>query len=370
MAKNISDQKSVSGVAVQVPEASPLTDAGEAQAGDDISALEPEALVAALDDPARAKQAAAGVTKRLESTPKANRFAYRFLRGWSQEEAGLLTAADSDDLNDAFDGLRRVCFKAIGSHYAPDDQPPVIYVPEIERWVTTDRENTAIFIEERILELLNPYRSLSERDLLIRALKSEFKNLPRAIGFDLIDLIRKQYTKKAKVLNFLSFDATPALLNPAAPASSRNGEQVVELLVLRQGELVEAIGQDNYETLLVAADFGLDQRCPDSKQSRKSGLSAAIARVRGVGMRQARNFKRKLHEAMNRALGDKYGIVPELFASLDPAKETVPSRRTYSAERGDEDSAYFLFEGTEPLETSESVAEDNEPAAVLAEIPE
>lgn len=124
MGKNINDQKSVSGivtgVALQVPGAALLAEAGESEPGDeDISALEPEALVAAWDVPARAKQAAAEVTKRLESTPKANRFAYRV--------------------------LRRVCFKAIGSLYAPGDQPPLIYVREIERWVTTDRKNSAIF---------------------------------------------------------------------------------------------------------------------------------------------------------------------------------------------------------------------------------
>ena len=375
MGKNINDQKSVSGAAsgaaLQFPGAAPSAEAGDAEAsGEDISALGPDALVAALDVPARAKQATAEITKRLEATPKANRFAYRVLRGRSREEAGLLTPKDEADLADAVDGLRRVCFKAIGSLYATGDQPPRVYVPEIDNWVTTDRENTAIFIEDRILELLQPYRCLSERELLVLALKAEFKNLPREIYCDLVDLVRKQYTRKAQVLNFLSFDVNPSLLNAGVPASSRNAEHAIVLLTLRQEELVDSLGARNYQTLLAVADFAQDDDFPDSKQSRKSGVTAAIARLLGVGLRQARHLKKKLHQATTRALKDESSAVSEIFKTLCPRKPNVVSRRRYPADQEGEYSAYFPNEETEPLEPPESVAEDNEPDAVLAEIPE
>lgn len=370
----IKDQKSVSttsaGAALQVPVAAPLALPEEPEAcGDDVSTLEPEALVAALDVPATAKQAAAEITKRLELTPKANRFAYRVLRGWSQEEAGLLTPKDDADLADACDGLRRVCFKAIGILYATGDRPPC-YVPQLDDWVTTDRQNTAIFLEDRILELLKPYRPLSERELLMRALKGEFKNLPRAIRFDLIDLIRKQYTEKAQALNFLSFDATPALLNAGVPASGPNAEHAIELLTLRQDELVESLGRGNYETLLVAADFCHNDDRPDSKQSRKSGLTAAIARVHGVGARQARYLKKELHEATTRALEDEGSAMSEIFETLYSPNENIPSRRRYRANQEGEYLADSSTPQIEWLEEPESVAPDDDPAAVLAEIPE
>jgi hypothetical protein len=201
-------------------------------------------------------------------------------------------------------------------------------------------------------------------------LKSEFKNLPRAIRFDLIDLVRKQYTKKAQALNFLSFDATPALLNAAVPASSPSTEHAIELLTLRQDELVESLGPINYKSLEVAADFGQSDECPDSKQSRKSGLTGAIARVCSVGNRQARYLKKELHEATTLTLEDEGSAMSEIFETLFPRKPKVPSRRRYPADQEGECSAYFAGERTEPLEKSESVAEDDEPAAVLAEIAE
>src|SRR5207302_330598 len=48
----------------------------------DLSAVEPEILVAALDDPAKHEAVASEIKNRLERTPKANRLAYRLLLGW------------------------------------------------------------------------------------------------------------------------------------------------------------------------------------------------------------------------------------------------------------------------------------------------
>ncbi len=192
---------------------------------------------------------------------------------WLCKSPGLpLTPKDDADLVDAVDSLRRVCFRAIGSLYAPGDQPLVVYDPEIGNWVTTDGRIRQFSLEDRILELLERYGYAPKRELLILALKGEFKNLPREIHLDLIDLVRKQYTRKAQALNFLSFDAKPALLNAGVAAFSEaalpemekpNAKRAIELLVLRKDELVESLGPANYQILLVAADFAQRDDCPD-----------------------------------------------------------------------------------------------------------
>jgi hypothetical protein len=207
------------GIAMQILAAALAQAETPEPAETDLSAVEPEILVAALDDPAKREIAASEIKNRLERTPKANRFAYRFLLGWSRERVRALTSEEAADLADAIDGLRRCCFRAISDLWAPGDRADR-YNPNARIWVKGSRDNTADFIQDRVVEILQMYRYVSERELLILALRGAFKNLPRQIRFDLIDVIRKQYTRKGRTLTFLSFDATPALLENEAVASS------------------------------------------------------------------------------------------------------------------------------------------------------
>jgi hypothetical protein len=221
-----------------------------AQPEADLCAVEPEVLVAALSTPGLSEEAASEIEARLAKTPKANRFAFRVLVGWGKEQTGPLTLEEAADLDDAVDGLRRCCFKAIAEMWVPGDRPPLIYVPEMGMWVRTSRDDTAAFIEDRLLVELEPYRFVSREDLLVHALRGHFKNLPRAIRFDLIDEFRKSLTHKARVLNFLSFDANPGLLREdqvsPSPDSRPDAEHAIEFLVFSKEHLVEAIGDVAY----------------------------------------------------------------------------------------------------------------------------
>jgi hypothetical protein len=298
------------GIAMQILAAVALAQAEMPETAEtDLSGAEPEILVAALDDPAKRETAASEIKNRLERTPKANRFAYGLLAGWSKERARLLTPEEAADLADAYDGLWRCCLKAVPDLCAPGDWSDRC-IPNTETWVRGDRVNTIDFIQERIWELLEPHHHLSEQELLMLALRGSFKNLPREIRFDLIDLIRKQYTEKARTLTFLSFDKDPHLLKEASetlkhpnpyPQTTQDTIDPMELLYIRKDELISELGEQSYETLLAAADFAQSNDYPDSKQARKSGLTAAVANRLGVGLRRATELKRRLREQMTEA---------------------------------------------------------------------
>lgn len=367
MGTNINAPQSVNGIPAPKAPVDAHSSGDFKGSEEDVSALEGDALVAALDDPARTKQAAAEITKRLEATPKANRFAYRVLRGWSQQEAGLLTPKDDADLADAIDGLRRCCFSAIPDLWAPGDRADR-YNPNAGIWVKGSRDNTADFIQDRILDLLNSSRYLSEQELLLLALRGAFKNLPREIRFDLIDVIRKQYTRKVRTLTFLSFDATPALLETEAVGSSAHPNfeprTPKELLDQRSGQILERLGEEAYQTLLAIVDFAQSDDCPETRQARKSAVTAAVANRLGVGLRRASALKKNLQEKMKAVQRADDPTIRGLYQLLEspsqPVCEELPEdeidacglRRLLGLSETDE----VVVQDEEPLEDDDSTA--------------
>jgi len=339
----------------------------------DLSAVEPEILVAALDDPAKRETAASEAKNRLERTPKANRFAYGLLVGWSKERARLLKPEEAADLADAYDGLWRCCLKAVSDLCAPGDRSDR-YIPNTATWVRGDRANTIDFIRDRIWELLQPYRHLSEQELLMLALRGSFKNLPREIRFDLIDLIRKQYTRKGLTLTFLSFDATPALLESESVGSSAHPNfepRGPELLYQRSDQILETLGEEAYQTLWAMVDFAQSDDCPDTRQARKSAVTAAVASRLGVGLRRASALKKNLQKKMNAAQRAGNPTIRGLYQLLESPSQPVCEERPE-----DEIDACGLRRLLDLSETDEVVLQEEEPlkgddsTAVFAEIGE
>jgi hypothetical protein len=274
-----------------------------------------EQLIAALDNSSKLERARAEIDRRLSQTPKANRFAYRFALMWSRERTRLLSPHEAVDLKDALDGLRRCCFKAIGTQlwapcYRGDDKS----------------ETTLRFVEDRIIALLEPCAQFPESELLILALREKFKNIPAAIRCDLLDRIRKEYTKKAKVLTFLTITKDQAA--PRIP----NSESVVDHLTLNHDELSQLLTPDGYQTLLIATHFGQSDEGNDSKQERRGGLTKAISEKQGVKLRRATDLKKQLHTTMRQALKDGNPVVSGLFKSLRVSPETAISSSTPPAQ--------------------------------------
>ena len=289
--------------------------ASPADVGVDLSAATPEVLVVALDDPELCEQAQSEINERLARTPKANQCALRFLRGWARERSRLPTAQEQADLADAWDGLERICFKAIGDRWLPGDPPPVMLNEETGRLVRTERALTRFFIEERIWDFLLSFRERSERDLLLFALKREFSHLPRAIVCDLIDEIRKAYADNRVVLLSLDSEVQEDATS-SSPHEAPDEREALGLLNLKKSELIDAIGTRSYETLVAVADSATPDDLPDSRQARKSSVTAAIARKRAISVRQARTQKHNLYASLHDAQKRGVPIVRALYQTL------------------------------------------------------
>jgi hypothetical protein len=322
-----------------------------AQPENDLSTAEPEALAEALDDPARRETAEDEIKYRLSKTPLANRFAYRFLLMWNRGRVRSLSPDEAADLARALDGLRCCCFKAIGvllraPGYRGDNRG-------------FDPDTTRRFIEDRILEILSPYGNWQESELLVLALGRHFKNLPAGIRCDLIDAIRKEYTRKAKVLTFLSLN-TPEDSPTSDCATDLDG--AVELLSLRKDEFIDLLGELGYETLCVSAEFGQtdDDETGETRQARKGGLTRAISKKCGISLRQASERKRHLHEMMAEAGKAGHPLVSELCELLYvPTEERVDPRRLQVQDQEQEGSDDLEDSG--PYVTATADAEDDRP---------
>jgi hypothetical protein len=297
-----------------------VADAQDAAIQDGLAGVTPEVLVRAVFTPGTSEEALVEAENRLAKSPLANRFAFRLLVGWRKEQAGPLTAEDEADLDDAVAGLRGCCFTAIGDWSVPGDRPTLIYNRETERWVRTDRGVTAAFIEDRLLFEMQPYRGLSAQALLTMALERRFKDLPRAIKCDLMDEFDKANTRKAKVLKFRSYSGDPTLVDARchtpAPDSRPDAQQAIGLLVVAKDELVAEIGEEEYQTLLVVADYAQGDEFPDTRGKRKSGVTDEIGRKFDLSEREARGRKKLLYDSIQRAQRNGSPVVMTLYELL------------------------------------------------------
>jgi hypothetical protein len=137
----------------------------------------------------------------------------------------------------------------------------------------------------------------------------------------------------------------------------------------RSGQILERLGEEAYQTLLAIVDFAQSDDCPETKQARKSAVTAAVANRLGVGLRRASALKKNVQKKMKAAqrAGDPTirGLYQLLESPFQPVGEERPEdefdvcglRRLLGLSETDE----VVLQEEEPLE-------DEDSSAVFAEI--
>jgi hypothetical protein len=245
-----------------------------------------------------------------------------------------LLCRDEKQEADAFDGLVACCQRAKGKLFVvPEDQDdlfaygPAGRRPELIRsnifWETRD------FLQEKILEILLPYRGRDLNSVLRAALANEFRYIPRLVRLRLIDHIRRYCRNRRPPTWSLNYhigyneEGVPREFHERIPfdfgrhgsTMDRSGkvrdldlEDFPDFLARNDHRLRTLLGEAAYqvlEAIVLTHYHGPVRTC----RERKGKMTKAIARHRGVSEQQARTDKRKL--------------VKVCSASLDPILRTV-----------------------------------------------
>lgn len=300
----------------------------------------PEALVAALGDPAWAGRARAEIWRRLVAGNKANRLCVELLVGNEMPRYSRSRGWDTP----ALDGLCAICWRALRG---------LRLGASVDCWRSLRHqvwEETREFIGEVISKQLGKYNGEPEASILLRGLRGEFRHVPRVVQLRLIDEIRRRKAKKRTHGAVLSLDfkvgegkgdwcyASELFKGPGDLSSTLGrrsygeclpdcGIGVEKLIEIHVGDLLKSLGRAGFETLVTLAQMD-DDELKGTKREVKGATTRAIAARRGVSLRKARRDKKRLTRGFQKLDGVTREIVGHVLARRTPTvRGNLPRRR-------------------------------------------
>lgn len=269
-----------------------LADEGQAVQNVPITTSE---LIEKLQDPSKSLKARAEIDRRIKGN-KATHLAVRYLLGGLKER------------EDAFDGLVALCWVA--------KKNLRIYPTENEiAQGMTEYRCTREFIQDFVLDFLDPFWRKTEIEVLYAALTDKFRYIGHRVRSRMVsEIIRREAPKnqepkrwRVEDMDSVSLDLPPGAecttssLNPGNVVPTHHSASTyAAFLEPRKESLTNTLGDKGYEVLMSHLDIfpdgyeGTDQRT-------KSALTQAIARRRQVSEQQARADKRQFQESVEAA---------------------------------------------------------------------
>jgi hypothetical protein len=190
-----------------------------------------------------------------------------------------LLPRDETDMEDAFDGLTAIGFKAKQRLFIPAPRGESVFHEG-------QFHETQNFVRCVILKLLQPWVNRSPREIIAAALSCKFRYLGRIVRLRMIDEIRHRRVLERKGVRGGGYELALTVSELDSLA------QVIEIAVADEDKYRAKFGDANWETLFYLADLSRNEN--ETTRAWNSRVTLAIAEKRAVKPRQARKLKRQL----------------------------------------------------------------------------
>lgn len=257
------------------------------------------------------------------------------------------------DADDAFQGLCRTCFVALGNLY---------FSPRRGDGLAENKfDATRDFIESAIPGVLRPYFGKTEKQILAAALTDKFRHVPRAVKFDAIDALRSFYRSLENEPEFIDLsyvlgndeashpltfedilarpegkeDNSSLLSAPSAKARHKSDKEIMEHFTTDRARWIALLGEPGWVTLITVVKEYANGSADGTRRDWKGKVSSAVAKRRGVSRVQAQADLRNLRAKMSVALGEEFAdrkkipLVSKAWELFSAPESELPGLGTY-----------------------------------------
>lgn len=263
------------------------------------------------------------------------------------------------EADDAFKGLCKTCFRALGHlYFAPTRSD---WAKDGDGLAKSKFDATKDFIERAIPVVLRPYFGKSEKQILTYALTGKFRHVPRAVKLDAVDALRSAYRRMDDGPEFLDLsfkvgmddeghpltvedvlarpegkeDNSSLLSPPAAKARHMADGEILDKFLSARSRWIDLLGDVGWETLFAVVEEFTRGSADSHQREWKGKVSSAVAKKRGVSRVQAqadlRSLRAKMSAAFEKEQRDRHGVqlVTDIWELFSVPGDDLPGLGTY-----------------------------------------